>query len=94
MLAEVNACCYYRVENASLSLTSVINVHDSLSLLVQTFTKRSLAHRKFNEILLERKNIGDEIKVNKTVSGVFMDWNLTRFILPSHGKLLSPLVPL
>ncbi|XP_072130129.1 podocin-like isoform X2 [Mobula birostris] len=61
--AEVNAFCYYRVENASLSLTSVANSPDSLSLLVQTFIKRSLAHRKFNEILQERKSIGDEIKV-------------------------------
>ncbi|XP_051866691.1 podocin [Pristis pectinata] len=61
--AEVNAFCYYRVENASLSLTSVTNTPDSLSLLVQTFIKQSLAHRKFNEILLERKSIGDEIKV-------------------------------
>ncbi|XP_032885023.1 podocin-like [Amblyraja radiata] len=74
MLAEVNACCYYRVENASLSLTSVINFHDSLSLLVQTFTKRSLAHRKFNEILLERKNIGDEIKV--ALDAVTWKWGI------------------
>ncbi|XP_038649436.1 podocin [Scyliorhinus canicula] len=61
--AQVNAICYYRVENASLSLTSVGNSSVSVSLLVQTIVKRSLARRKFNEILLERKNIGDEIKL-------------------------------
>ncbi|XP_072429359.1 podocin-like [Chiloscyllium punctatum] len=60
--AQVNAICYYRVENASLSLTTVRNTSVSVSLLVQTITKRSLACRKFNEILLERKSIGDEIK--------------------------------
>uniref|UniRef100_UPI00398E88BB podocin-like n=1 Tax=Pristiophorus japonicus TaxID=55135 RepID=UPI00398E88BB len=61
--AEVNAIFYYRVENASLSLTSVTNCSVSVSMLVQTIIKRSLAHRKFVEILLERKSIGDEIKV-------------------------------
>ncbi|XP_078264156.1 podocin-like [Rhinoraja longicauda] len=74
VLAEVNALCYYRVENASLSLTSVINFPDSLSLLVQTIVKRSLAHRKFNEILLERKNIGDEIKV--ALDAVTWKWGI------------------
>ncbi|XP_072367383.1 podocin-like isoform X1 [Scyliorhinus torazame] len=59
---QVNAICYYRVENASLSLTSVGNSSVAVSLLVQTIVKRSLARRKFNEILLERKSIGDEIK--------------------------------
>ncbi|XP_059503805.1 podocin-like [Stegostoma tigrinum] len=60
--AQVNAICYYRVENASLSLTTVSNTSVSVSLLVQTIMKRNLASRKFNAILLERKPIGDEIK--------------------------------
>ncbi|XP_041064337.1 podocin-like [Carcharodon carcharias] len=62
--AQVNAICYYRVENAPLSLTRVGNSSVSVSLLVQTIIKRNLARRKFNEILLERKSIGDEIKVS------------------------------
>eukprot|EP00062_Callorhinchus_milii_P010741 gi/632956270/ref/XP_007893874.1/ PREDICTED: podocin [Callorhinchus milii] len=61
--AEVNAICYYRTENASLSLTSVVNPSSAVSLLTQTSIKRILAHWKFSEILLQRRHIGDEIKV-------------------------------
>uniref|UniRef100_A0A8C0GT85 NPHS2 stomatin family member, podocin n=1 Tax=Chelonoidis abingdonii TaxID=106734 RepID=A0A8C0GT85_CHEAB len=35
----------------------------SITLLVQTTMKRLLAHRSFSEILLERKSIGQEMKV-------------------------------
>ncbi|XP_067846620.1 podocin-like isoform X2 [Heptranchias perlo] len=72
--AEVNAICYYRIENASLSLTSVTNSSVSVLLLVQTIIKRSLAHRNFNEILLERKNIGDEIKI--ALDAVTCNWGI------------------
>ncbi|XP_069798457.1 podocin-like [Narcine bancroftii] len=85
--AEVNAFCYYRVENASLSLTSVTNTPDSLSLLVQIFIKRSLAHRNFNEILLERKNVGDEIKV--ALDAITWKWG----IKVEHAELIDIHLP-
>ncbi|XP_006127011.2 podocin [Pelodiscus sinensis] len=60
---EIDAVCYYRMENASLLLTSVANLSNAVQLLVQTTMKRLLAHRSFSEILLERKSIGQEMKV-------------------------------
>ncbi|CAM5134409.1 unnamed protein product [Eretmochelys imbricata] len=60
---EIDAVCYYRMENASLLLTSVANLSSAVKLLVQTTMKRLLAHRSFSEILLERKSIGQEMKV-------------------------------
>ncbi|NXU58827.1 PODO protein, partial [Turnix velox] len=60
---EIDAVCYYRLENASLLLTTLTSISSAIQLLVQTTTKRLLAHRAFSEILLERKSISQEIKV-------------------------------
>ncbi|NXD15277.1 PODO protein, partial [Nothocercus nigrocapillus] len=60
---EIDAVCYYRLENASLLLTTLTSISTAIQLLVQTTTKRLLAHRAFSELLLERKSIGQEIKV-------------------------------
>uniref|UniRef100_U3IXA8 Podocin n=1 Tax=Anas platyrhynchos platyrhynchos TaxID=8840 RepID=U3IXA8_ANAPP len=60
---EIDAVCYYRLENASLLLTTLTGVSSAIQLLVQTTTKRLLAHRAFSELLLERKSISQEIKV-------------------------------
>nr|XP_033772781.1 podocin isoform X2 [Geotrypetes seraphini] len=60
---EINAICYYRMENARLLFTSIFNLSNALELLVQATIKRLLAHRSFSEILLERKSIAQEVKV-------------------------------
>ncbi|NXG75733.1 PODO protein, partial [Baryphthengus martii] len=60
---EIDAICYYRLENASLLLTTLASISGAIQLLVQTTTKRLLAHRAFSELLLERKSISQEIKV-------------------------------
>ncbi|KFV15210.1 Podocin, partial [Tauraco erythrolophus] len=60
---EIDAVCYYRLENASLLLTTLTSTSSAIQLLVQTTTKRLLAHRAFSELLLERKSISQEIKV-------------------------------
>ncbi|NXS58707.1 PODO protein, partial [Brachypteracias leptosomus] len=60
---EIDAVCYYRLENASLLLTTLSSISNAIQLLVQTTTKRLLAHRAFSELLLERKSISQEIKV-------------------------------
>uniref|UniRef100_A0A8C6ZEM7 NPHS2 stomatin family member, podocin n=1 Tax=Nothoprocta perdicaria TaxID=30464 RepID=A0A8C6ZEM7_NOTPE len=60
---EIDVVCYYRLENASLLLTTLTSISTTIQLLVQTTTKRLLAHRAFSELLLERKSIGQEIKV-------------------------------
>ncbi|NXX48991.1 PODO protein, partial [Tricholaema leucomelas] len=60
---EIDAVCYYRLENASLLLTTLTSISGAIQLLVQTTTKRLLAHRAFSELLLDRKTISQEIKV-------------------------------
>uniref|UniRef100_A0A8C0BRL7 NPHS2 stomatin family member, podocin n=1 Tax=Buteo japonicus TaxID=224669 RepID=A0A8C0BRL7_9AVES len=44
---EIDAVCYYRLENASLLLTTLTSISSAIQLLVQTTTKRLLAHRLF-----------------------------------------------
>uniref|UniRef100_A0A7M4EF67 Podocin n=1 Tax=Crocodylus porosus TaxID=8502 RepID=A0A7M4EF67_CROPO len=60
---EIDAICFYRIENASLLLTTLVNISSTVQLLVQTTMKRLLAHRSFTELLLEKKSTGQEIKV-------------------------------
>ncbi|CAH2311415.1 podocin [Pelobates cultripes] len=60
---EIDAVCYYRLENPSLFMTNVSTISTALQLLVQTTMKRLLAHKAFLDILLERKTIGEEVKV-------------------------------
>ncbi|KAM5203047.1 podocin [Hipposideros larvatus] len=62
-IMEVDAVCYYRMENASLLLSNLAHVSKAVQFLVQTTMKRLLAHRSLTEILLERKSIAQEVKV-------------------------------
>ncbi|KAF6293344.1 NPHS2 stomatin family member, podocin [Rhinolophus ferrumequinum] len=63
LVMEVDAICYYRMENASLLLNNLAHVSKAVQFLVQTTMKRLLAHRSLTEILLERKSIAQEVKV-------------------------------
>ncbi|XP_069890461.1 podocin isoform X1 [Dipodomys merriami] len=62
-IMEIDAVCYYRMENASLLLRSLAHVSKAIQFLVQTTMKRLLAHRSLTEILLERKSIAQDVKV-------------------------------
>ncbi|KAK2084845.1 Podocin [Saguinus oedipus] len=61
-IMEIDAICYYRMENASLLLRSLAHVPKAVQFLVQTTMKRLLAHRSLTEILLERKSIAQDAK--------------------------------
>ncbi|XP_052056917.1 podocin isoform X1 [Apodemus sylvaticus] len=62
-IMEIDAVCYYRMENASLLLSSLAHASKAIQFLVQTTMKRLLAHRSLTEILLERKSIAQDVKV-------------------------------
>ncbi|KAM6165167.1 podocin isoform 1-T1 [Erethizon dorsatum] len=62
-IMEIDAICYYRMENASLLLSSLAHVSKAVQFLVQTTMKRLLAHRSLTEILLERKTIAQDVKI-------------------------------
>uniref|UniRef100_A0A674JT10 Band 7 domain-containing protein n=1 Tax=Terrapene triunguis TaxID=2587831 RepID=A0A674JT10_9SAUR len=86
---EIDAVCYYRMENASLLLTSVANLSSAVQLLVQTTMKRLLAHRSFSEILLERKSIGQEMKVSPRGGGQL--WGQSSGAVLNHVRLPTEL---
>ncbi|KAH0618265.1 hypothetical protein JD844_017296 [Phrynosoma platyrhinos] len=58
----IDTVCYYRMENATLLVTTLASLSNAVQLLVQTIAKRLLAHRSLTEILMERKGISQEIK--------------------------------
>ncbi|XP_023559393.1 podocin isoform X2 [Octodon degus] len=62
LIIEIDAICYYQMENASLLLSSLAHVSKAVQFLVQTTMKRLLAHRSLTEILLERKTIAQDLK--------------------------------
>ncbi|XP_004461939.1 podocin isoform X1 [Dasypus novemcinctus] len=62
-IMEIDAICYYRMENATLLLSSLTHVSKAVQYLVETTMKRLLAHRCLTEILLERKSIAQDVKV-------------------------------
>nr|XP_056700676.1 podocin [Euleptes europaea] len=71
---EIDTVCYYRIENAMLLMTTLANLSSAVQLLVQMIAKRTLAHRSLTEILMERKTIGQEIKV--AVDAVTCQWGI------------------
>ncbi|KAM6455495.1 podocin isoform 2-T2 [Liasis olivaceus] len=71
---EINTVCYYRMENVTLLMTTLANISNAVQLLVQTTTKRLLAHQTFTNILMERKSISQEIKV--AVDAITCQWGI------------------
>ncbi|XP_061486573.1 podocin [Rhineura floridana] len=71
---EIDIICYYRMENATLIMTTLANHSNAVQLLVQTITKRLLAHRSLADILMERKCISQEIKV--AVDAITCQWGI------------------
>ncbi|XP_078248490.1 podocin [Pogona vitticeps] len=74
MSLEIDTVCYYRMENATLLVTTLANLSNAVQLLVQTITKRLLAHRSLTDILMERKCISQDIKV--AVDAITCQWGI------------------
>ncbi|XP_049632504.1 LOW QUALITY PROTEIN: podocin [Suncus etruscus] len=74
LIMEVDAVCYYRMENASALLRGLAHVPRAVQFLAQTTMKRLLAHRTLAEILLERKSIAQEVKV--ALDSVACTWGI------------------
>ncbi|XP_042317480.1 podocin [Sceloporus undulatus] len=70
----IDTVCYYRMENATLLVTTLANLSNAVQLLVQTIAKRLLAHRSLTDILMERKGISQEIKV--AVDAITCQWGI------------------
>lgn len=93
---EVDAICYYRMENASLLLSNLAHVSKAVQFLVQTTMKRLLAHRSLTEILLERKSIAQEVKVLRVCREIslslihFFTGHLLHLLCARHWLLKVP----
>ncbi|KAL1767809.1 podocin isoform X1 [Sigmodon hispidus] len=62
-IMEIDAICYYCMENASLLLSSLAHVPRAVQFLVQTTMKLLFAHRLLAKILLGSKSFAQDVKV-------------------------------
>lgn len=59
----VDAVVYYRVSNATVSVTNVEDAHRSTRLLAQTTLRNVLGTKSLSEILSDRENISHFMQV-------------------------------
>ena len=60
----VDAVVYFRIYNATMSITNVENANRSTRLLAQTTLRNVLGTKNLSEILGEREGISDTMQVN------------------------------
>ena len=63
MTVCVDAVVYYRVSNATISVTNVEDAHRSTRLLAQTTLRNVLGTKNLSEILSDRENISHFMQV-------------------------------
>ena len=66
MTVAVDAVVYFRIYNATMSITNVENANRSTRLLAQTTLRNVLGTKNLSEILGERESISDTMQVNNT----------------------------
>ena len=64
MTVAVDAVVYFRIYNATMSITNVENANRSTRLLAQTTLRNVLGTKNLSEILSERESISDTMQVN------------------------------
>ena len=63
MTIAVDAVVYFRIYNATMSITNVENANRSTRLLAQTTLRNVLGTKNLSEILSERDNISHVMQV-------------------------------
>ena len=66
MTVAVDAVVYFRIYNATMSITNVENANRSTRLLAQTTLRNVLGTKNLSEILGERESISDTMQVDTT----------------------------
>jgi erythrocyte band 7 integral membrane protein len=66
----VDAVVYYRVSNATISVTNVEDAHRSTRLLAQTTLRNVLGTKNLSEILAEREAISNMMQVRITTDAL------------------------
>ena len=74
----VDAVVYYRVSNATISVTNVEDAHRSTRLLAQTTLRNVLGTKNLSEILSDRENISHFMQVcyRSAASWVLISWRV------------------
>ena len=65
MTVAVDAVVYYRVSNATISITNVEDANRSTRLLAQTTLRNVLGTKNLSEILSDRENISHFMQVKR-----------------------------
>ncbi|XP_011172823.1 band 7 protein AGAP004871 isoform X3 [Solenopsis invicta] len=60
---SIDAVVYYRIINATVSITNVANAHQSTRLLAQTTLRNIMGKRPLHEIMSERETISENMQV-------------------------------
>jgi len=66
----VDAVVYYRVSNATVSVTNVEDVNRSTRLLAQTTLRNVLGTKNLSEILSDRENISHFMQVGRVTKAL------------------------
>ena len=77
MTVAVDAVVYYRVSNATISITNVEDASRSTRLLAATTLRNVLGTKNLAELLADRENISHLMQVCGAIS--------CRYVVPSHA---------
>ena len=65
MTVTVDAVVYFRIQNATVSVTNVEDARGSTKLLAQTSLRNMIGTRNLSDILMDREGLSAHMQVNK-----------------------------
>ena len=74
----VDAVVYFRIYNATMSITNVENANRSTRLLAQTTLRNVLGTKNLSDILGDRETISETMQVNKLSLYLHLNFNLVK----------------
>ena len=84
MTVTVDAVVYFRIQNATVSVTNVEDARGSTKLLAQTSLRNMIGTRNLSDILMDREGLSAQMQVNKcslfslTVAAILADILINR----------------
>ena len=64
MTVTVDAVVYFRIQNATVSVTNVEDAQGSTRLLAQTSLRNMIGTRNLSDILMDREGLSTQMQVN------------------------------
>ena len=64
MTVTVDAVVYFRIQNATVSVTNVEDAQGSTKLLAQTTLRNMIGTRNLSDILMDREGLSAQMQVN------------------------------